>query len=197
MMRDPDTPVLGCFRAENHNGVILPISLFMRTAARNRMDPKTAIAWAVDLKHWALFYEAVRCRGLEPPYDFDLFDAGEDDLLAYRKYLTGHARNQRGEPISPATASSKLYRVCEMYQWWADQGWYHRSLGDRAERRTRRRRAGYVPMLAHTHRRGSAVECGPMGSAHARIKGEKIRPLPRSLLKQDIADVEAALKHKA
>jgi integrase len=175
-------PVIGGFRIANHNGIILPVSLYLRAAARGRMDPKTAASWATDLKHWVEFFERLRCRGKQPPYAFNLFDACENDLLTYKRFLREYKTNHSGDPLSPKTWSSKINRVCIMYQWWTDQRWYHRTLGPRAKLRGRSRFGSSASLLAHLRKPENEYRLGPMGSVHARIKGyETKRKLPRTL----------------
>ncbi len=183
-------PVIGGFRVANHNGTVLPVSLYLRSAARGRMDSKTAVSWATDLRHWLEFFERLRCRGQQSPYIFNLFDACEDDLLAYKRFLKEHKTNHAGDPLSPKTWSRKINRVCTMYQWWADQGWYHHTLGPRTELRSRRKPLPPTPLLNHIRKPEYNSRLGPMGSVHGRVRGhETKRKLPRTLTRSDLTAI--------
>lgn len=101
--------VIGGFVVGNHNGAVLAPSLFLRRISRNR-DKKTVKQWAIDIKHWVRFFEATKCRGLQPPYRVELFHAAEEDLLRYTLYLQRSALNHHGEPLANLCPLTRFQR---------------------------------------------------------------------------------------
>ena len=127
--------VLGGFAVQNHNGVILGPSMFLRAVSLDRLSKKSARSWATDIKQWVRFVEFVQVGRKDPPYEFNLMDVDEETLARYGDFLSRHTRSRADCQLSTNTVRNKLQRVCAMQQWFADNRWFYGDLGPRAEAR--------------------------------------------------------------
>lgn len=189
--------VLGGFAVQNHNGVILGPSMFLRAVSKDRLSKKSARSWATDIKQWVRFVEFVQVGRKEPPYEFDLMGVDEGTLARYGDFLSRHTRSRADCQLSTNTVRNKLQRVCAMQQWFADNRWFYGDLGPRAEVRATSRFPRPTGFLAHIHKRSatSASKMGPMGSQFA-LSVEARQPvnLPKALTESDVRAVESALR---
>lgn len=189
--------VLGGFAVQNHNGVILGPSMFLRAVSKDRLSKKSARSWATDIKQWVRFVEFVQVGRKDPPYEFNLMHVDEETLKRYGDFLSRHTRSRADCQLSTNTVRNKLLRVCAMHQWFADNRWFYGDLGPRAEARVKSRSPRPTGLLAHIHSRSAtgASKTGPMGSQFA-LSAEARQPvhLPRALTESDVRAVEGALR---
>ena len=187
--------VLGGFAVANNGGVVLAPTMFLRSSCKNRLARKSAQSWATDIKQWVRFVEAVQAGKRRPPYEIDLMVVDETTLKQYRDFLTRIARSRSGQQLATSSVRNKLMRVCVMYQWFADNGWYHGDLGPRAESSGDKFSIQPVGLLAHIHKRSSKRSHeAPMGSKLALgAESRRARVLPRALTNRDQRSVEKAL----
>lgn len=159
---------VGGFGVANNNGVILGPSLFLRARSKDKLSQKAALSWATDIKQWVRFVEVIQVGHKAPPYDFDLMAIDESTLKRYGDFLTRLTISKEGKRLTTATVRTKLMRVCFMYQWFADNGWYLGDLGGRAEQGNKRLSVRPMGFLAHIgQRKDKPTKLGPMGSAYA------------------------------
>ena len=189
--------VLGGFAVRNHNGVVLGPSMFLRAVSKDRLSKKSARSWATDIKQWVRFVEFVQVGRKDPPYEVDLMDVDEETLKRYGDFLSRHARSSADRQLATATVRNKLWRVCAMQQWFAENRWFYGDLGPRAETKANSRSARPTGFLAHVHGRRAtgASKKGPMGSQFAlSVEARQSDHLPRSLTECDLRAVESAIK---
>lgn len=188
--------VLGGFAVKNHNGVVLGPSMFLRAVSKDRLTKKSALSWATDIKQWVRFVEFVQVGRRAPPYEFDLMNVDEETLRRYGDFLSRHAQSRTNRQLSTSTVRNKLWRVCSMQQWFAENRWFYGDLGPAAETKTNSRSARPTGFLAHVHTRRApgASKRGPMGSQFA-LSVESRHPdhLPRALTQGDLRAIEGAL----
>ncbi|MEM8958484.1 MAG: hypothetical protein AAGC86_11785 [Pseudomonadota bacterium] len=189
--------VLGGFAVRNNNGVVLGLSMFLRAVSQNRLGKKSAQSWATDIKQWVRFVEFVQVGRKEPPYEFDLMNVDEETLKHYGYFLSNHATSRADCQLTTATVRTKLWRVCAMQQWFADNRWFYGDLGARAETKAKWRSARATGFLDHVHKRQAVVgsKKGPMGSQYAlSVEAQQPNRLPRALTQSDLRAVESANK---
>lgn len=189
--------VLGGFAVRNNNGVVLGPSLFLRAVSQGRLGKKSAHSWATDIKQWVRFVEFVQVGRKEPPYEFDLMNIDGETLKRYGYFLSNHARSRANCQLATATVRTKLWRVCAMQQWFADNKWFYGDLGARAELKANSRSARPTGFLAHVHNRNATPRSrmGPMGSQYALgVEARQPNRLPRALTQSDLRAVEGTNK---
>jgi len=189
--------VLGGFAVRNNNGVVLGPSMFLRAVSQGRLGKKSAQSWATDIKQWVRFVEFVQVGRKEPPYEFDLMNVDEETLKRYGYFLSNHATSRADCQLTTATVRTKLWRVCAMQQWFADNKWFYGDLGARAEAKANSRSTRPTGFLAHVHKRKAPAgsKKGPMGSQYVLgVEARQPNRLPRALTQSALQAVESANK---
>ncbi len=133
------------------------------------------------------------CRRTQPGHALDLPDAREPQRRKCLALLECGARTRRGERLAPKTIAAKIYRVCAMYAWFAEKGWFRGDLGPSALRKRGYRR-GRASGGAHSRTGGNeGTLLGPTGSALAVVRGRSSAGLPRTLTASDLRKLEDTL----